>query len=82
VENKRLIEEAINAVFGLNLKVALTITEGALAKSSNSGYSEESPAGPAGAPGTDAKEVDPIVKAALEMFGGEIAGGGSDKRKK
>jgi DNA polymerase-3 subunit gamma/tau len=81
LNNKRLIEEALLALTGLELRVVFTLTEPA------GGKSRSKAAGAAGAPGEDLSgegdgagdDSDPIVKAALNMFSGRIAGNGNGK---
>jgi DNA polymerase-3 subunit gamma/tau len=83
LENKRLIEEALLAVTGLELRVAFTLIEPA------GGNSRPKTAGAAGAPGEDLSgegdgagdDADPIVKAALNIFSGRIAGNGNNNGK-
>ena len=81
-ENRKLIEEALNAVTGLNLRVALTLIEPAVgqkrpeASGQQAGGSETLPAEGGASP----DESEPIVKAALDIFSGRIAGSGNGKR--
>jgi DNA polymerase-3 subunit gamma/tau len=77
-ENKKTIEAAIKDMLGLELRVLLVVTgpvtatgrlasEGA--QSANDSVSGNETAGEAAI-----EETDPIVKKALEMFGGKLAG--------
>ena len=82
LDNRRLIEEAIKSTLNMELKVVLVTTEPANTKRTGmNGYietgSEEEPLQSGQGAGEDS---DPIVKAALEMFGGEIANRNSKKR--
>lgn len=80
-ENKKLIEESIRSVLKLSLKIRLQITEDVAVKNKNRGDYTDNDADTElmGDPGEPKKEVDPIVKTAMEIFGGEIAGDGSRK---
>ena len=81
-DNKRLIEEALNKVLGLDLKAVLTLVEPINIKRPQSSGSEENLDGYPSETGEPSKDqVDPIVKAALEMFGGSIAKVRSNKEK-
>jgi DNA polymerase-3 subunit gamma/tau len=75
-ENMALIEEALRASLHLDLKVSLSVSAApAVAKKEdNSGYARQDDF--ASDPDDySSKEMDPIVKAAMEMFGGEVAKG-------
>jgi DNA polymerase-3 subunit gamma/tau len=78
-ENKRLIEEAVREVTGLELKVTLTVTGPAVARrgGETAGTRQEPEAGSSGA-----DETDPVIRAALDIFGGKISGanGGGSAR--
>jgi len=78
LENRRLIEEAIDAVMGKPLRVVFKLIEPVgMPKSDGSSY----PDGADGADGDDkADAADPIIKSALEMFGGQVARARDDKR--
>jgi hypothetical protein len=79
-DNKGLIEAAIKAVLGKDIKVALTLSEFENSSRSRNGSSdEESPEDFSEADEARRKEVDPIVKTAMEIFGGDIAESGSGK---
>jgi DNA polymerase-3 subunit gamma/tau len=82
-DNKALIEVAIKAVLGKDLRVTFILTEPAAAsgrqqagyaggEAQNSFSEEDDPL---------KKEVDPIVKTALEIFGGDITDAGPGKRR-
>lgn len=78
-DNRRLIEEAIKLSLNLDLKVSLVLAEPerSVKGSSNSSH-EENAMDQAGVNTNNedtAKESDPIVNSALEIFNGEIAGG-------
>jgi len=76
-ENKRLIEDAIKGVLNLGLKVVLTVSEDVAIKGRGQNGGTEDAAGAAelaDAAGEPKKEVDPIIKSALEIFGGAVAG--------
>ncbi|MDD5428882.1 MAG: DNA polymerase III subunit gamma/tau [Candidatus Omnitrophica bacterium] len=75
-DNKILVETALRAVLGKDLKIAFVLAEPVnMPRRGRAGYS----AGIDGSDGLDGdgdmpeKEVDPIVKTALEIFGGDIA---------
>ncbi|MDD5422772.1 MAG: DNA polymerase III subunit gamma/tau [Candidatus Omnitrophica bacterium] len=71
LDNRRLIEEGIKDKFNMELRVVLTLVELADHKRRNgNGYSGSGSAGDEETGG----EVDPIIKSALEVFGGDIAG--------
>lgn len=81
-DNKRLIEEALNKVLGLDLKAVLTLVEPVNIKRPESPNSkEDSDEHILEAGESDKEQVDPIVKAALEMFGGSIAKARGGKEK-
>ena len=72
--NRSLIEAAIKTVLGKELKIAFILTEPANSprrhpesseEASQGGFNEED--------GLAKKEVDPIIKTALEIFGGDMA---------
>jgi DNA polymerase-3 subunit gamma/tau len=65
VDNRRLIEEAVKNVLKMDLKVVLTLVEPVRIKQNGlNGCKTE---------GSD-PEIDPIIKSAMEVFGGDIAG--------
>jgi len=76
-ENRRLIEESVKEVLGLDLKAVFTLTEAAngMRQSGNGGDAGDANAFPDDLTEEAAvkKEIDPIVKAALDVFGGDIA---------
>ncbi|MCX5686821.1 MAG: hypothetical protein NTW09_05135, partial [Candidatus Omnitrophica bacterium] len=83
-DNKRLIEEALKAVLKSGLRVSLVLVETVDTKrrATAEKYPEEGEGrdGLSEEPGAEEKkDVDPIVKAALEMFGGSIAAKGNGK---
>lgn len=77
-ENKRLIEDAVKDVLNLGLKVVLTVSEDVQNKGrGQNGVTEDAPGVAESAEGAaeePKKEVDPIIKSALEIFGGAVAG--------
>ena len=80
-DNKALIEDAIKEVLGLELRAVLVIAsqDGSKTGSVNTGSTNGT------VPKRDngrVKEVEPIVKMALEMFGGDVAGEGYSPKKK
>ena len=80
-ENKSLIEKAIKTVLGKELKIVFILTEPVDSPRKYPGSSEEaSPDGfnEAGMPVK--KEMDPIIKTALEMFGGDITDSGQNRK--
>ena len=81
-DNKGLIETAIKAVLGKDIKVAFMLTEEpARSSRRNPGYPDEgSPDDFGGEDGSGRKEVDPIIKTALEIFGGDMSEGGKAAR--
>ncbi len=73
-ENRRLIEEGISKALGLELKVVPALIEPARMNGRTSQESGDGTAGDLAAEGgAKPDESDPIVKAAIEMFGGKIA---------
>ena len=79
-ENKRIIEEALAAVTGLGLKVVLTVIEPAGGQSRPKAGGNADGANEGGSSETaDNDESDPIVKAALDIFSGRIAGNSNEK---
>lgn len=73
-DNRRLIEEAVSHCLKLDLKVGFILVEPAGSPRPGMGdYPGTMGDSATGNEPIQAKEVDPIVKAALEMFGGEIA---------
>ncbi len=79
-DNKSLIEEAIKAVLGKELKIVFILTEPVNSPRAQAGSSEgESPGGFNEEDASAREEVDPIVKTALEIFGGDIAESGSGR---
>jgi hypothetical protein len=83
-DNKRLIEEGVKAVMDSDFKVIFELVEPAdIKRPDGTDYTEKDPygtgAGESGAGADAKKDVDPIVKTALEMFGGSIAGKGEAK---
>jgi DNA polymerase-3 subunit gamma/tau len=75
LENKRIIEDAVREVTGLDLKVSLAIVEPA---GSDSGMGTQDADGELPVAG-GAEDSDPIVKAALSIFSGKISAGGNGK---
>ncbi|MFH0763620.1 MAG: DNA polymerase III subunit gamma/tau [Candidatus Omnitrophota bacterium] len=83
-DNKRLIEEALKAVLKSDLRVSLVLVETVDTKRQTAAgkYPEEGEGRDvlSEEPGAEEKkDVDPIVKAALEMFGGSIKALGNNK---
>ena len=83
-DNKRLIEEALKAVLKSGFRVSLVLVETVDTKRQATAekYPEEGEARdilPFSAGAEEKKDVDPIVKAALEMFGGSIKALGNGK---
>ncbi len=82
-ENRRLIEDAINSVIGLDLKITLvTIDAQNVERPSRDTFNDDvrgdsfdNRSGP------KKKDYDPIVKAALEIFNGEVAAERSGKKR-
>ena len=73
-DNKNLIEAAIKAVIGKDIRITFILTEPANTRNSNAAYpAQETSGGPGEESDAADKEVDPIVKSALEIFGGDIA---------
>ena len=76
-DSKRLIEDAVRDVLKLNLKAVLTVSEEAAIKGRGQNADTEETAGTAelaAAADEPKKEVDPIIKSAIEIFGGAISG--------
>ncbi len=82
-DNRRLIEDAVKTVTGLELKVAFTLVERAAAQRKNPSYSDNDDASGVSSAegGSVGKEVDPILKSALEIFGGNMSEGDSQRRR-
>jgi len=83
-DNKRLIEEALKAVLKSGFRVSFVLVETVDTKRQATAgkHSEEGEGRDVlsfGAGAEEKKDVDPIVKAALEMFGGSIAAKGNGK---
>jgi hypothetical protein len=84
LENRKLIEAAIKEMLGLDLRVTLVVT--GLSASNNS--PADTRAQGADHPNGDSETIaeaaiedsDPIVKKALEMFGGKLAGPANGRR--
>lgn len=83
IDNKRLIEEAIKGSLGLDLRITFTITESVngARRGSVAGLGSEDDIEELPGHETGTKEVDPIVKAALDVFGGDIAGRDANRRR-
>lgn len=83
IDNKRLIEEAIKGSLGLDLRVMFTITESVngVRRGSASGLGSEDDIEELPGHEMETKEVDPIVKAALDVFGGDITGRDANRRR-
>ncbi len=85
-DNKRIIEGAIREMLDLELKVVLVVTGSVTAKSRSENGDARDPdrmsEGLEAADGTEIGDTEPIVKKALEMFGGKLspAGGGGPTR--
>ena len=79
-ENKGLIEAAIKTVMGKDLKIVFILTETADSPRKFSGSSDEDSPDDFGSEGSGKKEVDPIIKSALEIFGGDISDGPQGKK--
>ncbi|MCX5678663.1 MAG: DNA polymerase III subunit gamma/tau [Candidatus Omnitrophica bacterium] len=77
-DNKKTIETAIKDMLGLELRVLLIVTEPVTTRdrSSNEGARSADDSGPGNETAGEAaiEETDPIVKKAIEMFGGKLAG--------
>ncbi len=84
-ENRRLLEDAIKETLHLDLKVAFTLTQGpartARGDDTESRSGENEDIDNLAEDGAAKKEIDPIVRAALDVFGGDIASRGFDKRR-
>ena len=79
--NRSLIEAAIKTVLGKELKIAFILTEPAGSPRRPSRSSEDVPPGDFNEEdGSAKKEVDPIIKTALEIFGGDIADGPQNRK--
>lgn len=76
-DNRDLIEEAIKVILKIEPKVSLVLTEPANIEGRNNGkedYPEKDASYDTGEKDAEEKKaLDPIVKSALEIFGGEIA---------
>lgn len=74
-DNKRLIEDAIKTVAGLELRIAFTLVAEAPGQRRKSSYSDNDDASGVSSAedGSARKEVDPILKSALEIFGGNMS---------
>jgi DNA polymerase III subunit gamma/tau len=76
-ENRRLIEDAVRDVLKLGLKIVLTVSEDVAIKGRGQNQVTEDTAGAAelaDAADEPSSQVDPIIKSALEIFGGAISG--------
>jgi hypothetical protein len=69
IDNKRIIEESLREVCGVELKVELTISEPAMGKAGRLSTAGEG----GGELDTTTDETDPIVKAAMSIFGAKTA---------
>ena len=83
LENRRLIEEAARVVLGIDIRVTLVSIESA---NTPRGQTAESAEDEIDSPGEQRddfvkREAEPIVNAALEIFGGRIAIDKNSKRK-
>jgi DNA polymerase-3 subunit gamma/tau len=80
-ENRRVMEEAIETVTGLKLKIILTLIEPAAGRDRSSRPDANVSAGGEDLPAenADQSESDPAIRAALNIFGGKITGNGKDK---
>ncbi|MBN1526440.1 MAG: DNA polymerase III subunit gamma/tau [Candidatus Omnitrophica bacterium] len=74
-ESRKVIEEALRFEVGRDLRVKLVLTDAISGKngSENGGGEGAGLAGQAAGKKGQGREVDPLIKSALEMFGGEIA---------
>lgn len=79
LDNKKIIEAAIKDMLGLELRVLLVVTGPVTGRGRSANEGAGSAADYSG-PGSEAagesgvEEADPIVKKAIEMFGGKLAG--------
>ena len=73
-DNKRMIEDAVREVTGLEFKVSLVVVEPSGPKRSGSSSGDELPGA-----GDASEDSDPIVKAALSIFSGKISSSGNGK---
>jgi hypothetical protein len=82
-DNRRIIESAIMEVTGMDLRVELTLAEPSGRRVQDGPGNDKGPDGDDAPEGPDASggEADPIVKAALDIFNGKIAGGGNGGRR-
>ena len=82
VNDKKVgVVAAIKTVLGKELKVAFILMEPTDAPRRRPGYSDEAlPDGFNEEEGSAKKEVDPIIKTALEIFGGDIADGPQNRK--
>ena len=73
-EYKRIIEDSIREILKRELRIKLILTEdaGNQDKAPNQGSGYSGPGNGNARPRPQGKEVEPIIKAALEIFGGEI----------
>ena len=84
-ESRRLIEEAVREVLKLDLRVVLTVAEAVdIKRAPEPAEPRQNGAGPEAEPDAAKdepakREVEAIVKAALDIFGGDIAGEGRGK---
>jgi len=70
-DNRKFIEEVIREVLGFELRVSFSIVDPAAGNGKRGGSSGGMAAPGEGGAGVD---DDPIVKAAMEMFGGKVSG--------
>ncbi|MBU1038116.1 MAG: DNA polymerase III subunit gamma/tau [Candidatus Omnitrophica bacterium] len=80
-DNRRTIEGAIRDMLGLELRVVLVVTGSVTAKDRSGSPDAQNPdrmdEGSGATDETAIADADPIVKKALEMFGGKLSGAGS-----
>lgn len=80
LENRRIIEEAIRETMGREVRAELVITElSGDGRRPGGGYDDLPGAVDGGSGEGRTDDADPIVKKALEMFGGKIAGNGNGR---
>ena len=74
-ESRKVIEEAMRFEVGRDLRVKFVLTDAVSGKngSANGGGEDGDPSAKAAGKKGQGREVDPLIKSALEMFGGEIA---------
>ncbi|MFH1189927.1 MAG: DNA polymerase III subunit gamma/tau [Candidatus Omnitrophota bacterium] len=79
-DNRRIIESAIREMLGMDLKIVLVVTGPVAAKGRSTGTGAlDRPGADESEPAEDARPAadnEPIVKKALEMFGGKLASSG------